>query len=412
MTTRTTSTAPSDADVLDQAAAVIATPRVEEGDSFILHAPLEVLARVGLLTMATPDARDHIRDRIASVAHTYATWGTPLDRQPDHPETLTADAERILAQALRTGDLDTVDDAITWLAAHLDTFDLIRALAAPVLPSLAAAAHGPILLHLLPRVAARSLPAAVMARTTIHELARHPTWNLNWFTSSPKHAIPDATDQDWLASELVHRLAKPHLPHQPESRFIHPTMSTTEQTGLAADTLADLTPGMTVTTARHHLLRVAAHSMLQDDPTNAPYGWSHCLTMPQAALGIAHATEDPHVAIAVAATYVLGFRATQGSVTLDTDYLPEPAQVEPDNLIAAPPPVAAAAAWHAPANKHSQIWRILANHAGAHHDAHLAKYTLACLDATSGDPTHHHLYRAAATYLNAWWHKLDHQTSN
>ena len=396
----------SDADALDQAAAVIATPRVEEGDSFILHAPLEILARASLLTLATPDARDNIRDRIANVARTYTDWGTPLDRQPHHPETLTAEAERVLVQALRTGDLDTVDDAITWLAARLDTFELIRALAAPVLPSLAAAAHGPILLHLLPRAAARSLPAAAMARTTIHELARHPTWNLSWFTSTDtNHPIPHSTDQDGLAGELLRRLAKPHLPHQPESRFIYPTMSTTEQSGLATETLADLTPGLTITTARHNLLRIAAHSMLQDDPTSAPYGWSHCLTMPQAALGIAHATEDPQIAIAVAATYVLGFRATQGKATVDPDHIPEPIKVEPNDLIAAPPPVAAAAAWHTPSAEQPEVWRTLASHAGSHHDAHLAKYTLACLDATRGDPDHHDLYRAAATYLNAWWHQ-------
>ncbi|MDH3306402.1 MAG: hypothetical protein OEO77_02610, partial [Acidimicrobiia bacterium] len=307
-------------------------------------------------------------------------------------------------------DLDTVDDAVTWLAAHLDTFDLVKTLAPLVLPSLAAAAHGPILLYLIPRAAARSLPAATMARTTVHELARHPTWNLSWYTD---HASPSYhTDQKGLVGELERRLAKPHLPQQPESRFIHPTMSTTEKSGLAANTLADLTPALTVTAARHHLLRIAAHSMLQDNPANAPYGWSHCLTMPQAALGIAHATDDPQIAIAVAATYVLGFRATQGDVAIDPDYIPEPVTIDTNEIIAAPPPLAAAAAWHTPPTEQPQVWRTLADHAGAHRDAHLAKYTLACLDAARADPTHHHLYRAAATYLNAWWHEHAHERSH
>ena len=41
--------------------------------------------------------------------------------------------------------------------------------------------------------------------------------------------------------------------------------------------------------------------------------------------------------------------------------------------------------------------------AAVHPDAHLAKYTVSCLDAASLDPEHRSLYVAAAAYLSGWW---------
>jgi hypothetical protein len=140
--------------------------------------------------------------------------------------------------------------------------------------------------------------------------------------------------------------------------------------------------------------------MLQDDPAHALYGWSHCLTMPQAALGIANASPDPGIAIAVAAIYVLGFRASLGSVTLVSDWAPAPTKLKLDEVLDATPAVAA---WHTPPNQRRDLCRYLATHAGAHEDTHVAKYTLACLDACRGDPEWTHLYVAAAAFLNAWW---------
>ena len=52
--------------------------------------------------------------------------------------------------------------------------------------------------------------------------------------------------------------------------------------------------------------------MLQDDPAHAPYGWTHCLTLAQAAAIWPPATDNPLRAVAVAATHVVGFRAALG----------------------------------------------------------------------------------------------------
>ena len=64
-------------------------------------------------------------------------------------------------------------------------------------------------------------------------------------------------------------------------------MSLVDDSGLAAELLDQPTRSLDVTQATRTLTRVAALSMLQDDPGSAPYGWTHCLTMPQAALGVA-----------------------------------------------------------------------------------------------------------------------------
>ena len=181
-------------------------------------------------------------------------------------------------------------------------------------------------------------------------------------------------------------------------------MDAVEKSGLANELLAELLPDLTLDQARRSLLRVAAQSMLQDDAEHAPYGWTHCLTMPQAALGVAAMTAtDATDAVAVAATYVLGFRGTVSNQAIDPMHVPEPATLDVGDLIEAPPELAARAAWHAPADDRGAIWRTLAANAGTHEDAHLAKYTLACIDATRSDPDHAPLYRAAAAYLNAWW---------
>ena len=50
---------------------------------------------------------------------------------------------------------------------------------------------------------------------------------------------------------------------------------------------------------------------------------------------------------------------------------------------------------------------MLATRAAMHHDAHLAKYTLACLDAAAWDASFAHLYLAAAARLHGVWVELD-----
>lgn len=67
------------------------------------------------------------------------------------------------------------------------------------------------------------------------------------------------------------------------------------------------------------------------------------------------------------------------------------------------PRAAAAVAWHASSAERPAVVTTLATRAAVHRDAHLAKYTLACLDVAERDVAAAHLYLAAAAYLGAWW---------
>jgi hypothetical protein len=384
----------SDAALLHLAALRISQPKLEPADSFILHAPLELLARTALLSFVGPEARPAARDRIAGVAETYSAAGEaaddPLPRTWDDP----TDAVAHLAAAIDAGDLDDADAAAAFVAASLPAEDLRVALADLVIPRLSAAAHGSIFLYHLPRVAARNPMPAQMLRGLVRELARYPDWALTWQEARAGEG-PSSDD-------LVERLLAPTSPGDPGSSFIFPTMSITETSGLAADVLDAPLRSATVRSATHDLLRVAAMAMLQDDPDQAPYGWSHCLTMPQATLGIAPASSHPDRAVAVAATYVLGFRSTLGKVAVDPAWAPEALIGGLEGLQGAPA-VAATTAWHTPPQELGEMWRQLATYAATHEDAHLAKYTLACIDATRADQAAAPLFRAAAAFLGAWW---------
>lgn len=391
---------PSDALVCDAAAARIARPKRAPADSFVLHAPLELLARMALLPLVAPCARPEARARIAALGESYAAAGAeieePASRPYDDPERAAAD----LLHAVAAGELADADAAAAWLAAALAPEALVRALGDDVIPRLAAAAHGSIFLWNLPRIAPRSAAVARTLRGLVRELALERTWRLGWYRErrSGVHGTGD----------LVERLLAPPSPGDPRSSFIYPIMHLVEQSGLTADLLDAPTRDLDPAAASRALARVAAWSMLQDAPEHAPYGWSHCLSMPQAVLGIAHACTDPAAAVAVAATHVLGFRATLGRVRLDPAWTPEqPVCADPRESLDASPGEAAAGVWHAPEPALPALVTQLATRAALHHDAHLVKYTLACLDAGRADPASSRLFLAAAAYLSAWWREAD-----
>src|SRR5437762_5598532 len=129
---------------------VVSVPKEAPADSFVLHAPLEVLARVLLLPLVRPSAAAQARARLEWVAAKYERAGAPLaDRGEADVASVDVAVPRFVA-ALAAGELDDVDRLARWLGAHASAPELQRALAGPTAASLAAAAHGSILLYLLP----------------------------------------------------------------------------------------------------------------------------------------------------------------------------------------------------------------------------------------------------------------------
>ncbi|MEY2402786.1 MAG: hypothetical protein QOD38_337, partial [Acidimicrobiaceae bacterium] len=160
---------------------LIAVPKAAPADSFVLHAPLELLARAGLLPYVRPADRAKARDRIRGLAAEYTAAGDPVEPPaPVEAESVDDGARRLVA-ALEAGELDEVDALACWLGARVSAIELRQLLAQPVAASLAAAAHASILLYLFPRVAlAADVPVGIL-RGPARELARHPDWQIRWF---------------------------------------------------------------------------------------------------------------------------------------------------------------------------------------------------------------------------------------
>jgi hypothetical protein len=395
----------SDVELAANAGAVLSVPRAAPADSFVLHSALELTARSALLPFVHPGRRSEARARLVELAEKFEASGAPVAPPParDFPSTAAA-ADRLLS-AVAAGDLDETDAAACWLGRAASPTELQDLVAERVLASLAAAAHAPIFFHLLPRVAPRRELSGELLRGLARELARHPQWRLRWIDETPATGAGRSREGDDAA--LFAALA--HAPRLgvPESTFIYPLMSRVDTDELAGTILRPLTSGADIGARARSLLRVAAWSMLDEPGEHAPYGWSHCLTMPQAVLGVAPACTDPARALAIAATFVLGFRASLATRDLVPAVPTERPRFSVAEALGCDPETAAAVLWHAPPGEVGAVVSALATAASCHEDAHLVKYTLACLDAAAADPAARRLYLAAAGALIAWWARAD-----
>jgi hypothetical protein len=361
----------SDVELAERAAAVLAVPRAEiVGDrfSFVLHAPLELLARVALLPLVAPVARPLVRRRIGVLATEYARSGPPL--APARPVSFPSPAAAAVAlsTSVDDGDLDAVDEAATWLAEHAGVRALPPLLASTFLDRLSAAGHANIYLALLARPAPSLLGASML-----RPIARAVAGSQERITVPP---IVGGGDGAAIAATVA---GGPVL-GPAEIPFIAPTILRAQDGGVFAGLLDERGAFAAPAVPPGLLLRVAARTMLQGSPDQAPYGWTHCLTLAQAPLLLAGTGAAPvGPASWVAAAYVAAHWSAYGAGAVDLDV-----------PVDAPAGVTATT---------------LASAAATAHDAHLVKYTLACLDAAAADPTQRGLYLAAAAHLHEWWER-------
>jgi hypothetical protein len=272
--------------------------------------------------------------------------------------------------------------------------DEIMALAGSTIDMLAAAGHAPIGFFLANRLATTSRSSLALLRPVLRELARAPQLRVRWVGGA---GAPTGDGRSFASA-----LAGTPLLGLPGSDFIFPIVSQVDNSEIARD-LINATIPADVTMAAVVTLRVAAHSMLQDDPRYAPYGWTHCLTLPHAIFEIMPWLSNRHTAAAIAATYVVGFRAAEGTHSVDPTWEPEPTSIAPLDALDQGPDVAGASWYHASDAARSQALPELVGRAARHQDAHLVKYTLACLAAAARDRPQRSLYLAAAASLGAWW---------
>ncbi|MEO6628465.1 MAG: hypothetical protein ABIP03_07825 [Aquihabitans sp.] len=360
----------SDLVLAERVAASLAVPRatVASGrSSFVLHAPLELLARVSLLPLVAPSARTLARRRITLLAEGYEASGPPL--APARPADFAspAGAAAALSAAVDAEDLDAVDEAATWLAGHAAVRDLAPLLAPTSLDRLSAAGHANIYLELVARPAPSRL-GVTMLRPVARALA---VGAADRITIPP---IADGGDPVPLAKSV----ANGTVLGPTALSGIAPMVRRAQENGVFARLLDDTGRFVSPSVPPSGLLRAAARTMLQGSAAHAPYGWTHCFTLAQAPLVLAGAGAVPvGQATWVGAAYVAAHWSAYGEDQIDLDR-PVPRRTE------------------VTANS-------LATAASVSHDAHLVKYTLACLDAAATDPMHRDLYLAAASHLHRWW---------
>ena len=356
----------SDARLITAVAGIVAIPRRDPSDSFVLHAPLELAARAAILPRVAPQKRYLARLHLLAVGAQYGAFGPPLEVSVRTPSTPVDPCTRLVDAIAAGGEEDAVLAAQALAVAPADK--IIRCLADAVAPRTAAAGHAPIFLYFLARGGLRHGPARELLAPLARELARRPDWNIDWI-NEPRETRE--TDADALGE----RLATTPILGPPENTFIHPLMMHVDRSGFASSQLSD-TVGSYTDAAARAILRTSARSMLYENCDHAPYGWTHCLTMPQALLGLAGHASDPDRLLALAATQVVAFRAALGGGTIPSTTPPDLRAVDRHELASA---------------------------AATSHDAHVVKYVVACLDAAAWDPEEASLYLAAGQRLLDCW---------
>jgi hypothetical protein len=387
----TAETVPSDQSVVAVAATRLAVPRVDvppELYSYVLHAPMELLARWALLPYVQTEAREKALARIDALVAGYERV-PPQNTAPVAEFPSVAAASDTLLQALADRDPVCVDATAAWLDAHVATADIAQALAPHALPALAAAGHANIYIGLLGR-ASRGTDVTSMLRPVAGALVSDPAVPI---------VVPFVRRDETATARLLELLVGLGDGEPAPLSFIAPLVHDAARRGVL-DLLCE-SEGIFAAPDRKtvELLRVAAQAMLQGPSQYAAYGWTHCLTLAQGALRAGRWAGDLSSGAYVAAAYIAAHIAAYAGKPLDLEWQPEPTPLGLEQALRDCPASAASAAWHAP----GRAATVLATVASVNHDAHRVKYTLACLEAAAADPAAERLYLSAAAHLNAWW---------
>ncbi len=390
----------SDLELFRAAAHIVSQPKLEL-TSFRLHAPLEIMARYNLLPFVSTADRDLARIQLVAAASHYQAGGEGVS-PPEKIRMARSNAATNLRRAVQEGDVERADALCLSLADAGGLQELLDSIADLTLRTLTGAAHTHIGLMLMTRMFSDAGPAALgLARAGVRSLAQAPGLNLKFVTSHRTLKDPETE----LASILR---AVPVAP--PQGPGMVAMMQATEQAGLPdrllGDALLSNADEVACEGALRTACRIAALSMLEDKPEGAKYYWTHCLTLPHAAWSLTRSLPGRSFAADAAHTaaiWVMAIRASQGNGNLKP--LPELERIDMDltEALVHSPRAAASVAWFALPDERPRIEQTIATEAAIRNDAHLVKYTWACLDAAVQDPAHAPLFHAAAAYLCSIW---------
>lgn len=108
----------TDAKLLAWAGRSIGVPKENPADSFVLHAPLELMARAALLPLLPSPQRDATRERLVWLVATYEDEGPPVSPPRSVAPASVEEAATVLLKAIDASDLDEVDRYASWLGDH------------------------------------------------------------------------------------------------------------------------------------------------------------------------------------------------------------------------------------------------------------------------------------------------------
>ncbi len=403
----------SDSNLWPQASAIISAPPTKLGDSFSLHAPLEVMARFGLLPLVDPQQRRLARLQLVASSARFAaeTTGRPLPKAIA-PFPHAAAAKEEFTRTFQHADADGLEAIVLQFAAQFGTPSLVHLLTPLALPTLTGASHSHIGLWLLLRHARGSDTAdAALLRAAARALATDPKLQLKSFAG-----MSIAGDQRLkqtpaeVEQEIVEKFADPPK-GKPGGGGMRGLFDAGEATGTADNLFADFIrhdlSDEQIDAAFRATLRVCAHNMLQHGPQQAKFGWSHCLTLPQAAFGLSNAVIDRKLALAATLVWTTAYRCILSDRALDMRWTPAKlaGSASVVEALQTAPTAAAARVWHADPSELPEIKQTLATQASIRSDQHLIKYTRACFDMMVFDPQFERLYLAAAAHLCGVWVK-------
>jgi hypothetical protein len=202
----------SDAEIFDQVCPIVARPPVRGLTSFTLHAPLEVMARYGLMRLVHPPDRELARLQMVASASVY---GHRVDSMPaparvySFPDANTAAVE--LARTLTSGDADGMEALVLSVALQFGTTSLVNLLTPLALPTLTGASPSHVGLWLLLRHAEPAgVEDASLLRAAARALAADPRRQMKSF-----HGMSIGGTQrleappEQVSQEILHKLANP-----------------------------------------------------------------------------------------------------------------------------------------------------------------------------------------------------------
>ena len=383
-------------DASDQALLLACLGEMEGGtvgqSSLEIHAALEVMARYSLLPLVDGARRAGARRQMARAAWDFAAVAVP----PAADVGTQQDGGSLDALAVAPWHAvgRRMDEAIRQPC-------VLRALAPRVVQEVGGAGHGQILLrHVLdadPHVRRKLLPHLQMFVRAFGEDADTAHGAVIPQLRPLLSASAGALDE-FLGGIPRSGVATPHTGIR--GVMAHGQGVAVADVGGSAGSAPGELAGMAC---------IAAARMMLTAQTELEYGWSHCLTLPEAAWTFVDRGDvDGELGALVALSYVVGFIAALGFPGWPA---PPPPGSTPATeidafrqaLASATPADAAQLCLGASAPFARQAWGEVVSMASGMEDAHLVKYVHSCLRSAARKPEAEPIFLAAATRLLARW---------